>query len=104
MSTGLTEKDISRIRAEFRAIPDIESVVLFGSRAKGNFREGSDIDLAISGAGLDLTSLNYLSMQLDNLNLPYLFDLVLMQHIGSAALLEHINRVGVLLYQRDGSK
>lgn len=75
--------------------PRIERAILFGSRAKGNYREGSDIDIAIQGArilGADRTDL---LVKYEGLNLPWKLDIVLYDQSDSEALKEHIDRVGV---------
>ena len=77
----------------------MRSAVLYGSRAKGNFREGSDIDLTLkTDPTADKALLLQIENQLDELNTPYQFDLSLFHHITNPALIEHINRVGVNFY------
>ncbi|WP_212505792.1 nucleotidyltransferase domain-containing protein [Anaerotalea alkaliphila] len=53
----------------------IEKVILYGSRAKGNYRPGSDIDLTVVGEGLGLRDINAMAIALDALHLPYEIDL-----------------------------
>jgi len=84
MSFGLEENTISDIIKTFAFFPEVSEVILYGSRAKGTYRPGSDIDLAISGANLDLSVLNSISMQLDELYLPNIFDLAILSHIDRA--------------------
>lgn len=79
----------------------INEIILFGSRAKGNFHAGSDIDLALIGSGLMLDDILNGSIEIDKLNLPYKFDLIIYDRIKEIALKEHINRVGVVLFQRN---
>ena len=98
---GLKESTIDRINAVFSQYPDIEKVVLYGSRAKGNYREGSDIDLTLMGDALSHTQLNRIETQIDDLLLPYTIDLSLFESIDNANLIEHIRRVGVVFYERD---
>ncbi len=78
----------------------IDEVVLYGSRAKGNFRAGSDIDLTIKGAGLTTNWLMELSVKIDDLLMPYLVDLSIFDHIENEDLVEHIKRVGKVVYKR----
>ena len=96
---GLKESTIDRINAVFSQYPDIEKVVLYGSRAKGNYREGSDIDLTLMGDALSHTQLNRIETQIDDLLLPYTIDLSLFESIDNANLIEHIRRVGVVFYE-----
>ncbi|WP_302154973.1 nucleotidyltransferase domain-containing protein [Phascolarctobacterium faecium] len=76
---------------------DIDRAVVFGSRAKGNWRENSDIDIAVFGEGVNVGSL---VAQLDELPMPYKFDIVDYNSINSCALREHIDRVGIEIYTK----
>jgi predicted nucleotidyltransferase len=99
VSSGLGDQVISKIRGVFAQFPEISEVVLFGSRAKGTYRAGSDIDLALIGNSNQLTSdlVFRLSEQLEALMLPYTFDLVRLHTVDNPDLLAHIKRVGVPL-------
>ena len=103
MKYGLKESIIKGIQEVFSKFPQVDSVILYGSRAKGNFKNGSDIDLTIKGEELDLSTLNKISIKLDDLYLPYTFDLSLYRHIDNTDLLEHINRVGIEFYRNEGT-
>ena len=81
MGYGLTEHTLERIIDIFNKNPKIEEVILFGSRAIGNYREGSDVDLALKGKNLDMDELLKLSAELDELDLPYHFDLLIFEKI-----------------------
>ena len=70
-----------------------------GSRAKGTYRPGSDIDLTLKGAGLNLKILNRISNELDELLLPYSFDVSIYSQIENRDLIDHIQRVGVVIYR-----
>ena len=96
---GLSSADLEKIIQVFRQVPGLEEVVLYGSRAKGNYRPGSDIDLTLKGDKISLKILNRLSNELDDLLLPYSFDLSIYQQIENKDLVEHIDRVGVTIYQ-----
>ncbi len=98
MPFGLKHHIIDKINAVFIKYPQIDKVVLYGSRAKGNYNNGSDIDLAFHGEEIDLTLLNKIEDELDDLYLPYTFDISIFRHIKNENLLEHINRVGVVFY------
>lgn len=95
---GLKQKDIDAICSCFAQYPQIEEVILYGSRAKGNYKNGSDIDLAIKGP-LDFSSFLQLDNQLDDLLLPYKIDLSLLHQIQNTDLLDHIHRVGAVFYR-----
>ena len=98
---GLSDKTIEVITAVFARHPEVERVMLYGSRAMGNHRTGSDIDLSLQG-GDDLTDLVLYSIvrELDDLPLPYSFDVSVHSMIENEALLQHIRRWGVVLYKR----
>ncbi len=97
---GLTEAAIARINAVFAACPEIDRVVLYGSRAKGTQRNGSDIDLTIEGDAVSHSQVLRIENSLDDLLLPYKMDLSLLREIGNPDLLEHIRRVGLVFYEK----
>lgn len=84
----------------FTQHPEVEKVILYGSRAKGNYREGSDIDLTMVG---DITygTLGTISDELDELLLPYTIDLSVYTALANEALKEHIARAGKVFFQRE---
>lgn len=97
---GLTAETIASICKVLAKFPQVETVILYGSRAKGNFKNGSDIDLTFMGQDLDLRMLNRIDNDIDDILLPYSFDLSIKSHISNADLLEHIERVGKIFYQK----
>ena len=97
---GLTPHEIDLIRAVFRRFPTIREVALYGSRAKGTYKPESDIDLALIGVNDDLQA-ETVAYELDELPLPYRFDVKAYSSIKYGSLREHIARVGILLYRRD---
>lgn len=100
MPYGLKEQVIEKIISVFRENHAIDMVVLYGSRAKESSKPGSDIDLTLKGDQIDLQELNRISLALDDLLLPYTFDLSIFRHISNTDLLEHIDRVGKIFYKR----
>lgn len=98
---GLENFAISHIVSILERNPKIEKVILFGSRAIGNFQNGSDVDLSLIGKELELNDILNASIEIDNLALPYKFDLVIYDRIKEKALLEHIDRVGITLFERE---
>ena len=98
---GLKESTIEKICAVFARYPQVEKAVLYGSRAKGACKNGSDIDLTLyGGANLALHVLYKIMNELDDLLLPYTIDLSIFDDIGDAEVIEHIRRVGVTFYAR----
>jgi len=101
MKYGLRKDIIEKINMVFADFHLVDEVVIYGSRAKGNFKNGSDIDLSLKGDKLSLKELNKISHVLDDLLLPYTFDLSIYHNIDNPDLSEHISRVGKLLYSTD---
>jgi len=97
---GLLETDIASIVSILKSNPKINDVILFGSRAKDNFRPGSDIDIALKGGDINLDDILSAISELDKLSLPYKFDLVIYDRISESALIKHIERVGISLFNR----
>lgn len=100
MPYGLKQKTIEETNSIFAKYENVDEAVLYGSRAKGNYTPGSDIDLTLKGEGLNLSQLNKISIDLDDLLLPYTFDLSIFGHISNPDLIEHIERVGIPYYKR----
>ena len=98
MKYGLKKKHIAKIKDIFAGHKEIESVILYGSRAKGKHRPGSDIDLTLNGKNINLHLLNKISVELDDLLLPYTFDLSIFDQVSNSDLLDHIERVGVVFW------
>ena len=99
-SHGLPAAAVAKIQAILATFPAIEQATLYGSRALGRHRPGSDIDLTLAGDGLDVRTLARLDGALDDLLLPWRFDLSVQSSLQSPELIEHIQRVGQLLYRR----
>ena len=101
MKYGLQDVTIQKIRTVFSRYPQVEQAIVYGSRAKGNYKNGSDIDLSLCG-GTDLT-LNVLyriSDELDDLLLTCTIDLSIFSHISDPGVIEHIQRVGLKFYDK----
>jgi len=98
---GLSELTIQKICAVFGRYPQVEKAILYGSRAKGTHKNGSDIDLTLCG-GSDLTlhTLCRIRDALDDLLLPYAIDVSIFHDIGDPDVVAHIRRVGVPLYAK----
>jgi predicted nucleotidyltransferase len=98
---GLKENVIHNIKAILARYPQVDEAILYGSRAKGNYKNGSDIDLTLRG-GPDLTLkvLYKIMDDLDDLLLPYIIDLSVFNTIHDPDVIEHIQRVGVTFYDR----
>ena len=91
---GLPRKALEKLRAVFDQHPDVADVRIYGSRAIGRQRPGSDIDLALFGEDLKPQTLKIIERELDDLMLPYSIDVAIYESLKNAALKEHINRIG----------
>lgn len=100
---GLKTENIQAIQDVFKKYPEVEKAILYGSRAKGNYRPGSDIDITLIGDKLNLTILQKIENDLDDLLLPYKIDLSLKKQIQNAELLNHIERAGKVFFERKES-
>ena len=101
--TGLTDSDVSDIIGVITRNNKINKVILFGSRAKGTYQTGSDIDIALSGNELNINDIIDFTIELEELYLPYKFDLLILERIKENELLAHISRVGKVLYDKSKS-
>jgi predicted nucleotidyltransferase len=101
MIYGLNDKDVHKINEVMACYPEVEKVMLYGSRAKGNYTACSDIDLTLAGKEINLTLLNEITSKLDDLLLPYMIDASIFSHINNSDLIDHINRVGKVLYKKE---
>ena len=98
---GISERSFNRIVAAIATMPEIEEVVIFGSRAMGTARRGSDIDLAIKGARVTDRTADELSMTLnERLPIPYYVDVVAYPSLSHENLREHIDTRGKLFYRK----
>src|SRR5699024_2164453 len=100
---GLSAQTIQKIVDVLRQFSAIEAVILYGSRAKGDYRAASDIDIILKGKSVNHDTLNKVYKELDDLLLPYTFDVSLFEQIDNPELIEHIERVGKLFYLRSAS-
>ncbi|MFM7243063.1 MAG: nucleotidyltransferase domain-containing protein [Planctomycetaceae bacterium] len=93
-----SERELAMMRDVFRRHPEIKAGILFGSRAKGTHTDQSDVDLAVMG---DVTALEAeaIAGDLDELPLPYRFDVQAVARITHQPLRDHIDRVGLCIYR-----
>jgi len=101
MRYGLPDRVIDSLIEVISRNVRVEKTVLFGSRAKGTYSEGSDIDLCLLGSDIDLATLSGIESAIDDLNIPWIVDLVPETLIDNAELIEHIQRVGETIYERN---
>lgn len=102
MNLGLPETALDSIRSVLARHPGVREAVVFGSRALGREHDRSDIDLELRG-DLQLLDAEGVALELEDLPLPFHFDIHLAQNVHHRALREHIDRVGISLYRRHAS-
>lgn len=103
MRYGLKDNFIESIVDIFRKIDKVEKLIIYGSRVKGNYKVGSDIDLAIVGE-ISIELLNKIAIKLDDLDSPYTFDLCIYNKIKNNELKKQIDNTGELIYSKDSWK
>lgn len=97
---GIPEQQLNQILEILKKNTKFNKVILFGSRAKGKYENGSDIDLTVAGNDIQLNDILNALAEIDNLELPYKVDIINYDRIHESALLEHIHRKGVVLFER----
>lgn len=98
---GLPPATLATVRGILARYPAVDSAVLYGSRAKGTYKTGSDIDLSLTGSGLDFHTLSAIAGDLDESDIPYQVDISILAQIDNPNLVEQIQRVGQVFYQRN---
>ena len=91
---------MERIQTVLKNHQFVEQVIIYGSRAKGNYKPYSDIDITLVGPNIDLTLQNKIENDLDDLLLPYKFDVSVYYKILNKDLVDHINRIGKIIFSR----
>jgi uncharacterized protein len=98
---GLRESDLEIVLAILKEFPQVQEAIIFGSRAKGNHRNGSDLDIAVKGPDLNLEIVSTISYRLnEETSLPYKIDILDYKSIHNPELKGHIDRIGKLVYLR----
>jgi predicted nucleotidyltransferase len=103
MKYGLPQATVQKINAVLSHYPQVEKAILYGSRAKGNYKNGSDIDLTLHGNHLSLNIMYKILDDIDELLLPYTIDLSIFNTIHDPDVIEHIQRVGLTFYEKGAS-
>ena len=100
MIPGIPQANSQQLLELIRSHPHVQKVVLYGSRALGRQRAGSDVDLCLVAPSMALGELLELGAALDDLLLPWQIDLQLRHLIAHEGLVAHIERAGQLLWER----
>jgi len=97
---GVRRDEQESLKSIFDEVDSVKSVILYGSRAKGTHRDGSDIDLVLKGNGITTQQLLDICSKVDELLMPYQVDLSIFGDIDNKALVDHIDRVGKVIFMR----
>ena len=101
MDSGLNNNDIEKINSVLASHSEVEEGILYGSRAKGTYKPASDIDLTLVGMKLNLSIQQKIENELDDLMLPYKFDISIYHQISNKDLIKHIKRVGKYFFTKE---
>lgn len=100
MNFGLTENQLHTIQSVFEKYPIVDEVFIYGSRAKGNFSERSDVDLAVVTSESDRFTLSKIQIDFYESDIPFLFDIQDFKRLKNQDLIEHIQRIGKRIYKK----
>lgn len=100
---GLKETTTDKICGVFAKHPQVEKAIIYGSRAKGNYKNSSDIDLTLHGQELTIDILYKITNEIDDLLLPYMLDLSIFHDLSDPDFIDHIRRVGQVFYEKAGN-
>lgn len=98
---GIKESDFNFLINTFRKYEHINKVIIFGSRAKGNFNDRSDIDLVIQKSNISRQFIGRIISEINESNFPFTVDLQIYEKLKNEMLISHINRVGKVIYTKD---
>lgn len=97
---GISDKNLQELRTILSSIPHIDEAIIYGSRARGDYKRGSDIDLSIKGRELTFHDLSLLDDKLYYSYIPYFFDTNSYEQLSNPNLIANINRDGKVVYKR----
>ncbi len=98
---GITDGDLQNIVLVLTKFPEVEHAIIFGSRAKGNYKSGSDVDIALKGKNISFLTVARINAILnEETSMPYKFDVLNCETITNIELLEHIDRIGMEIYAK----
>ena len=97
---GLSDKEFDEMTAIFGKFKNLEKVILYGSRAKGNYKKFSDVDITLEGDNLTLADLFQIQDLLYESDLPYMYDVSIFSSITNPDLIDHIRRRGIEIWER----
>ncbi|MCT4660360.1 MAG: nucleotidyltransferase domain-containing protein [Tissierellales bacterium] len=99
---GLLDRDIKSILEVMSKFSEIEEAIIFGSRAIGNYKKGSDIDIAIKGVNITRRIIRRVSDALnEEYPIPYFFDIIHYESLDNKKLIDHIDIEGKIIYLKN---
>ena len=98
---GISKKSFDKLMKLFAQTANIERVIIYGSRAMGTYKPGSDIDLTLVGSDLDIDQLLRIQSAIEDLSIPYMVDLSLFSMLTNENLMDHISRVGQEFFRKE---
>ena len=101
---GLSDKEFDEMTAIFGKCKNLEKVILYGSRAKGNYKKFSDVDITLEGDNLTLADLFQIQDLLYESDLPYMCDVSIFSRITNPSLIDHIRRRGIVIWEGNDFK
>lgn len=102
MKFGLPSQFLDLVISFGNTNPKVEQIIIFGSRATGQYRNGSDVDLALIGKQLTIDDIIQFERQLETLDILNKFEVLLYDNISSTELKEQIITLGIELYSKAG--
>lgn len=97
---GLNDEVIAKICTVLSKIVEVRTAVIYGSRARGDYKPYSDIDMMLTGDNINSIIQSKIETELDDLLLPYKIDICIHHHITNTQLLEDIEKYGKIFYER----
>lgn len=97
---GLNETCMTILENIFKKYSLVNEVILYGSRAKGNYHDRSDVEMVICNSKIDRQILGNIILDINNSNFPYTIDISIFEKLENKNLIEHINEVGEILYKK----
>ena len=97
---GLSAETLAAIVAVVASVGNVQRALIYGSRAKGTFRPNSDIDIMLEGDALTISDLSLVEERLDDLLLPWRFDVCARNRVSNEALIKEVDEWGKVVYEK----
>jgi len=98
---GLKDEYIQTFLEIIAKFDNVEKVALFGSRATGNHKKASDVDIVIFGENVNAALACAIKFEIEEETIiPYFFDVIAYQVIKNEKLKEHIDKKSIILWNK----